>query len=237
MIELNNITKIYGEGESKTIALNSVNLKIEEGEFVGIMGPSGSGKSTLLNILGCIDSPSNGIYKLNGKDVSKFKERELSRVRNEEIGFIFQNFNLLYDFNVLDNVILPLQYSKKDYSYNYDKAKAILTDLGLKGHFNKTPDKLSGGQKQRVAIARALINEPKIILADEPTGALDQNTGEEVMGLLKDINEDGKTVIIITHDINIGKQCNRLIRIEDGAIVGDEEVIVKSCETKIGGES
>lgn len=237
IIELNNISKIYGENESKIIALNSINLTINKGEFIGIMGPSGSGKSTLLNILGCIDSPSKGIYKLNNNNMSKLKEKELSRIRNKELGFIFQNFNILYDFNLLDNVTLPLQYSKNNSINDYNKAKKLLGDLGLKKHFNKTPDKLSGGQKQRVAIARALINEPKIILADEPTGALDQKKGTEIMNLLKELNKRGKTVIIITHDINIGKQCNRLIRIEDGKIVSDEELENNNYEKVIGGES
>lgn len=221
IIEINNLTKIYGEGEKATKALDSINLTIEEGELVAVIGPSGSGKSTLLNILGLIDCQSFGCYKLNDRDVSNLKEKELAKKRNKEVGFIFQNFNLLYDFNLIDNVMLPLEYSKGSGKNDINKAKNLLIKLGLKEHFNKSPNKLSGGQKQRVAIARALINEPKIILADEPTGALDQKTGKEVIELLKEINKEGKTIIIITHDMAIAKECNRIIEIVDGKILKD----------------
>lgn len=218
MIKLINVNKIYGaKTESENKALDNINLTIRDGEFVSIMGPSGSGKSTLLNILGCIDSPTTGEYYLNERKVSSLKGKELVRIRNEEIGFIFQNFNLLYDYNLIDNVALPLEYSKKKIP-KLKMAMDMLKSLGLELHKIKTPDQLSGGQKQRVAIGRALINEPKIILADEPTGALDQKTGVEVMEMLKKINKEGKTVIIITHDINIGKQCSRMIKIIDGRL-------------------
>ncbi len=218
IIKLVDIGKTYGKGtDAETVALKNINLTINEGEFISIMGPSGSGKSTLLNILGCIDNPTEGKYYLNNKEVSLLKGKELARIRNEEIGFIFQNFNLLYDYNLIDNVSLPLSYSKK----KLPKTKTaidMLDRLGLGVHKLKTTDQLSGGQKQRVAIGRALINEPKIILADEPTGALDRKTGMEVMEMLKEINREGKTVIIITHDKSIGEQCDRMIKIADGEI-------------------
>lgn len=227
IIKLIDIGKIYGKGtEAETKALEDVNLIINEGDFLSIMGPSGSGKSTLLNILGCIDNPTTGEYYLNGKEVSSLEGKELARVRNEEIGFIFQNFNLLYDYSLIDNVALPLQYSKRKIP-KLKTAIDMLDRLGLGAHKSKTPDQLSGGQKQRVAIGRALINEPKIILADEPTGALDQKTGVEVMNMLKDINKEGKTIIIITHDKNIGEQCDRMIKITDGKL---EECNSKNSE-------
>ncbi|WP_055071381.1 ABC transporter ATP-binding protein [Clostridium massiliamazoniense] len=218
IIKLIDIGKTYGKGtEAETVALKNINLTINEGEFISIMGPSGSGKSTLLNILGCVDNPTEGKYYLNNKEVSLLKGKELARIRNEEIGFIFQNFNLLYDYNLIDNVSLPLSYSKKKLP-KVKTAMDMLDKLGLGAHKLKTPDQLSGGQKQRVAIGRALINSPKIILADEPTGALDRKTGMEVMDMLKEINREGKTVIIITHEKNIGEQCDRMIKIADGEI-------------------
>lgn len=217
LINLSNIVKVYGDGDAKTVALKNIDLKIEKGELVAIIGPSGSGKSTLLNILGCIDKPTEGSYNLDGEDVSKMTSNQLAIVRNKKLGFIFQNFNLLYDYNLTDNVSLPLTYSKNKKNM---KARAIkvLEEVGLKEHIDKTPDKLSGGQKQRVAIARALISDPEIILADEPTGALDIATGKLVMDMLKDINKKGKTIIIITHDKSIADQCNRIIEIRDGSL-------------------
>ncbi|MEG0296910.1 MAG: ABC transporter ATP-binding protein [Clostridium sp.] len=218
LINLSKIVKIYGEGEAETAALKNIDLKIDKGELVAIMGPSGSGKSTLLNILGCLDIPTKGTYELDGQDISKLSSSELAIIRNKKLGFIFQNFNLLYDYNLIDNVSLPLNYSKDKRNM---KSKAIkgLEEVGLKDHVDKTPDKLSGGQKQRVAIARALITEPDIILADEPTGALDKETGENILEILKEINKKGRTVIIITHDINIANKCNRIINLLDGKIL------------------
>lgn len=216
-ITLKNINKTYGSGDGQTIAISDLSLTIEEGELLAIMGPSGSGKSTLLNILGCIDLPSSGEYILDTEDVGKLDGNSLAKVRNEKIGFIFQNFNLLYDYNLIDNVSLPLTYSKNKKNIK-ERAIKLLTEVGLEDHLKKTPDKLSGGQKQRVAIARALINEPHIILADEPTGALDATTGSQIVDKLKEINATGKTVIIITHDINIANKCDRIINLFDGQI-------------------
>lgn len=222
LISLKNINKIYGEGEWETRALDDVSLKVEKGEMIAIMGPSGSGKSTLLNILGFLDIPTSGEYLLNGKSLKGMSSEELAVTRNATVGFIFQNFNLLYDQNLVYNVALPLLYSKNK-KYFRTRAMDMLKKVGLeKKHFEKTADKLSGGQKQRVAIARALVNNPEIILADEPTGALDKETGNNIMDMLLDINASGKTVIIITHDPEIAKRCKRIIKISDGKIVQDK---------------
>ena len=198
MISLKNISKIYGDDNTKVKALDNINLDIEEGDMIAIMGPSGAGKSTLLNILGCIDVPTSGTYLLDGEDTSNLSSKNLAKIRNKKVGFVFQNFNLLNDYNLVENVMMPLTYSEDT---------------------ERTPKQLSGGQKQRVAIARALVNEPEIILADEPTGKLDQKTGDEIMELIKSINSEGKTVIIITHDINVAKKCNSIIQIIDGKLV------------------
>lgn len=218
IISLKNINKTYGEGGAKTAALKNINIEIEKGEMIAIMGPSGSGKTTLLNILGLLDIPSNGEYYLDGELVKKIKVDGLARIRNKKIGFIFQNFNLLYDYSNLYNVQMPLTYSKNKKNMR-ERSVEMLKSVGLKDHVNKTPNELSGGQKQRVAIARALVNEPEIILADEPTGALDKKTGEEILELLKTINKEGKTIIIVTHDINIANYCHRIINIVDGEVV------------------
>lgn len=217
IISLKNINKDYGSGEAKTAALKDINVEIEKGEMIAIMGPSGSGKTTLLNILGLLDIPSDGEYYLDDELVKQIKVDSLAKIRNKKIGFVFQNFNLLYDYSVLYNVEMPLTYSK-DKKNMRERATKMLENVGLKEHINKSPNELSGGQKQRVAIARALINEPDIILADEPTGALDKKTGEEILALLKEINKNGKTIIIVTHDINIAKYCDKIINIVDGQI-------------------
>lgn len=217
IILLKEINKVYGNEDVKSSALKNINLEICKGEMVAIMGPSGAGKSTLLNIIGCLDTPSTGEYYLDGEDVSKLSKNRLAEIRNKKIGFVFQNFNLLYDYNLVDNVMIPLSYSDNRKNMR-ERVVARLKEVGLEEHINKKPDELSGGQKQRVAIARALINEPDIILADEPTGALDRKIGETILDILKEINRKGKTVIIITHDINIAQKCSRLINIVDGKI-------------------
>ncbi|WWU65374.1 ABC transporter ATP-binding protein [Clostridium baratii] len=218
LISINNLEKVYGKGNGKVVALDDVNIDIEKGDMVAIMGPSGSGKSTLLNILGLLDSPTNGEYKLDGKKVNSLPKDKIALVRNEMIGFVFQNFNLLNNQNLIYNVILPLTYSKNKKNMK-ERGKEILEKVGLGSYIQKTPNELSGGQKQRVAIARALINNPKIILADEPTGALDKKTGEEILNIFQELNEKGQTIIIVTHDINIAKKCKRIIKIVDGKVV------------------
>lgn len=218
LISINNLEKVYGKGNGKVVALDDVNIDIEKGDMVAIMGPSGSGKSTLLNIVGLLDSPTNGEYKLDGKKVNSLPKDEIALVRNEMIGFVFQNFNLLNNQNLIYNVILPLTYSKNKKNMK-ERGKEILEKVGLGNYIQKTPNELSGGQKQRVAIARALINNPKIILADEPTGALDKKTGEEILNIFQELNEEGQTIIIVTHDINIANKCKRIIKIVDGKVV------------------
>lgn len=218
MISLKNIIKDYGEGSGKTTALKGVDLEIEKGEMVAIMGPSGSGKTTLLNILGLVDIQTSGEYILDGKVVKGIKADSLAKLRNKKIGFIFQNFNLLYEYDIVYNVSIPLTYSNNTKDMR-SRCVKMLKMVGLKDHINKKPDELSGGQKQRVAIARALINEPEIILADEPTGALDKKTGDDILELIRDINKEGKTIIIVTHDKSIADKCDRVINIIDGQVV------------------
>lgn len=217
-IKLRNVTKIYGHGEARSEALKGVNLEIGQGEMVAFIGPSGSGKSTILNILGCIDKPTSGEYFLDDKNICELGRKEIASIRNQKFGFVFQSFNLLSEYDLIDNVTLPLIY---DRSFNGSLKKAgvkALEQMGLLQHVKKTPKELSGGQQQRVAIARALITEPDIILADEPTGALDLKNGIQIMDMLKDINSKGKTVIIITHDMRVASYCSRIIRIEDGIV-------------------
>ncbi|MGL5614634.1 MAG: ABC transporter ATP-binding protein [Sarcina sp.] len=219
IIELNNVTKIYEEGQVKKVALNNINLVVQKGEFLGIIGTSGSGKTTLLNILGLMDRLTTGSYKLEGKEVNSLNKDELSELRNSKVSFIFQHFALMSNYNVYDNVELPLSFRRINKKEKKEKILKILDELGIKSEIDKYPRQLSGGQKQRVAIARALISDSEIILADEPTGALDQKTGKEFMELLKKINEIGKTIILITHDMKLTEYCNRIIQIEDGNII------------------
>ncbi|NLK94839.1 MAG: ABC transporter ATP-binding protein [Clostridiales bacterium] len=218
ILELKNIVKDYGKGEGLVTALRNVNLSINKGEMIAIMGPSGSGKSTLLNILGFLDKPTSGEYLFEGENVKNFKENHLAKYRNEKIGFVVQNFALIDDYTVYQNINIPLDYGKIKKSEREVRIKKIVEKVGLSEKINKLPKELSGGQNQRVAIARALINNPEIILADEPTGALDLNTGEEIMSIFKDLNKEGKTIIIITHDKNIANKCNRIINIKDGIV-------------------
>ena len=218
MIEIENITKVYQMGETEVRALNGISLKIEDGEWVAITGPSGSGKSTLMAILGCLDSPTSGIYRFDGTDVAKMRDDELAAVRNKKIGFVFQQFNLLARTSALENVQLPLLYSSVN--HRHDRAKAALEAVGLGDRLKHHPNELSGGQQQRVAIARALVTEPSIILADEPTGNLDSKTSKEIMELFAHLHtERGITVIFVTHDPTIAANANRVIHLMDGVVV------------------
>lgn len=224
MIDLKNIYKIYGDGDSEIRALDGISLHVSEGEFVAIIGQSGSGKSTCMNIIGCLDIPTSGTYELNGTDVSTMGEYDLAAIRSRTLGFIFQQYNLIPKLSVLENVELPLIYKKMSPQERYDRAVAALEKVGLKDRLDKFPAQLSGGQQQRVSIARALAGDPKLILADEPTGALDSRTGIEVLELIKKLNEeDGTTIVLITHDISIANQAKRIVRIQDGKIVSDEK--------------
>lgn len=220
MIKLSNIHKVYNPNKSNEFeALKGVSCEIKDGELVAIIGKSGAGKSTLLHILACIDSYQNGEYVIDDTTVKKLSEKEYAQIRNEKIGMVMQDFALVEDFTAIENVMIPLSFSKKKISNKKEKALEALKAVGVEDLAKKPCNKLSGGQKQRVAIARAIVNEPSIILADEPTGALDSKTGAEIMQLFKELNEQGRTVIIVTHDPKIAEQCNRVIEISDGEIV------------------
>ena len=221
IIETKDLRKEYEVGNQKINALKGINLSVEKGEFLSIMGPSGSGKTTLMNIIGCLDSPTQGTYSLNGKIVSSMDDDSLAKIRNEEIGFVFQSFNLLAKNSALNNVLLPLKYAGLEKSDAIKKANDVLQKVQLDDRKNHTPAELSGGQQQRVAIARALVNDPSIIFADEPTGNLDSKTGTDVMNLFKELNKSGQTIIIITHEDSIAQQSNRIITIKDGLIKSD----------------
>ena len=216
VVDLQEIQKTYGEGTNRHIVLDRVSLTIEAGEYVTILGPSGSGKSTLMNIIGCLDVASSGVYRLQEQLVHDLFEDQLATIRNEEIGFIFQQFQLLPRMSVLQNVELPLIYAGVSRKERRARSLELLERVGLTDKADALPSQLSGGQQQRVAIARALVTRPTILLADEPTGALDQKTGKQIMELFESLSEEGKTIIMITHDVNIAKQARRIIRIEDG---------------------
>jgi len=222
MIEIQDITKVYRMGDTELRALDGVNLRVEEGDWVAIMGPSGSGKSTLMNVIGCLDQPTSGSYKLDDQEVGRMNDEQLAAVRNRKIGFVFQTFNLLSRTTALQNVELPLVYAgAKD---RRSKAVAVLERVGLGDRLNHRPNELSGGQQQRVAIARALINEPAIILADEPTGNLDSHAGAEIMEIFHQLHAQGMTLVMVTHDPDIGSQCKRIVHIKDGQITSDERL-------------
>jgi len=225
VIEVTNLTKIYKIGNIEVKALVGVNLAISKGEFVSIMGPSGSGKSTLMSILGCLDTPTSGKYLLEGIDVSKLKDNQLAEIRNKKVGFVFQTFNLLSRSDAIHNVELPLIYAARGTGKNR-RAKIIesLRSVGLAGWEKHRPSELSGGERQRVAIARALINDPAIILADEPTGNLDSVTGEEIMAIFQKLNREGKTILLVTHEHDIAMHTNKIIYIRDGIIAKEEAI-------------
>lgn len=223
MIELNNITKSYDMGGAEEVhALQGVTLTIQKNEYVAIMGPSGSGKSTLMNIIGCLDTPSSGQYIFNGVNVSEMSDNELARVRNREIGFVFQTFNLLPRSNALHNVELPLIYAGQPAAERRKRAEETLRHVQLGDRAHHKPNELSGGQRQRVAIARALVTNPSIILADEPTGNLDSKTGEEIMILFEELHRQGNTIILVTHESDIAEHAHRIIRIRDGKVASDD---------------
>ena len=222
LIELRNVYKIYGEGlESEVRALDGVSLDIEKGEFVAVVGQSGSGKSTMMNVLGCLDIPTRGTYHLDGVDVLELSDKQLSRIRNKQIGFIFQQYNLIQNLTVLENVELPLIYQGIDPIDRRELAMQALARVGLADRAQHKPTQMSGGQQQRVAIARAISTRPPIIMADEPTGALDSRTGHEVLGFLQQLNKEVSTVILITHDNGIAATARRIVRIADGKIIED----------------
>lgn len=224
VIDIKDIRRDFVLGNEIVKVLKGIDLKIERGEYVALMGPSGSGKSTLMNLLGCLDTPTSGTYLLNGKDVSNMTDDDLAEIRNKEIGFVFQTFNLLPRTTALENVALPMVYagvSKKDRN---KRAEEVLTDVGLADRMDHKPNQLSGGQRQRVAVGRALVNKPSIILADEPTGNLDSKTSLEIMALFSEIHKQGNTVIIVTHEEEVAEQAHRVIRLRDGIIESDTKI-------------
>jgi putative ABC transport system ATP-binding protein len=226
VIDMKNITKIYRIGDIKVDALRGADLTIKEGEFVAIMGPSGSGKSTLMNIIGALDIPTSGSYFLEDVDISKLNDNQLAEIRNTKVGFVFQTFNLLSKSNIMGNIELPLIYSKKKQKKSRKKLVFdVIESVGLTNWFRHKPGELSGGQRQRVAIGRALINNPALILADEPTGNLDSRTGEEIMAIFQDLNQQGKTILFVTHELELARHAQKIVYIRDGVVINEEKVV------------
>lgn len=232
ILELKNLYKAYVQGNMYVPVLKDINFSVEEGEYVAIMGPSGSGKSTLMNIIGCLDKASSGVYMLNDEDVSSYNDKQLSYIRNKNLGFVFQTFNLLPRQSALDNVALPLQYAGVPRNKRKEICLEALDMVGLSDRVNFKPTQLSGGQKQRVAIARAMVNSPKILLADEPTGALDTKSGEQIMELFKQLHDNGVTIIMITHSDEIASYADRVIKLVDGQIISDTKDRTSSQEER-----
>jgi putative ABC transport system ATP-binding protein len=222
LIRLQNVSRLYQMGAETIHALREVSLEIARGEYVAIMGPSGSGKSTLMNVLGCLDTPTSGLYELNGANVSEMDDNRLAEIRNKEIGFVFQTFNLLPRATALRNVELPLIYSGRETAERREAARRMLAEVGLADRLHHKPNELSGGQRQRVSIARALVNGPSILLADEPTGNLDSRTGAEIMTLFETLAQRGNTILIVTHEEDIARHARRILRLRDGRIASDE---------------
>jgi len=221
VIALSGIRKVYEMGQARVRALDGVSLDVDRGDYVAIMGPSGSGKSTLMNIVGCLDTPSSGSYRLNGREIAHMTDDELAAIRNREIGFVFQTFNLLSRADALRNVELPLVYSGLSLAERQARARRALEAVGLGDRLHHRPNEMSGGQRQRVAIARALVNQPSILLADEPTGNLDSGTGDEIMGLIAELHARGHTIILVTHEEELARKAARVVRLRDGLIVSD----------------
>ena len=233
MIQLDSVTKVYSMGSVEVNALRGIDLKIEPGEFIAIMGPSGSGKSTLMNILGCLDQPSGGSYRLDGLSVAQMNDDQLAEVRNRKIGFVFQNYNLLARTSAIDNVEIPMVYAGVSLADRHRKAVDALKSVGLAERLHHKPNQLSGGEQQRVAIARSLVNEPSIILADEPTGNLDSRTGREIISIFQHLNRDrGMTIIFVTHDPEVAACTRRIVRLRDGLVVG-EELVNQPCSSEV----
>ena len=224
LISAKNLTKKYGEAPNETVALENVSVEIKNGEFTAIIGPSGSGKSTLMHILGCLDQPTEGEYFFRGREVSKLSDNSLAEIRNKQIGFVFQFFNLLPRTSALKNTELPLIYAGVNKEERYSKALKILSSLGLSQRINSTPGQLSGGEQQRVAIARALVNNPSVIFADEPTGNVDTKTTKEIMKIFQSLNKHGNTIIVITHDLEVASYASRIITIRDGRVESDKKM-------------
>ncbi|MGE5417028.1 MAG: ABC transporter ATP-binding protein [Acidobacteriota bacterium] len=224
MIQITSLSKTYDTGVVRVQALKSIDLDVEKGEFVAVMGPSGSGKSTLMNILGCLDRPTSGTYRLSGMDLHEMGEPDLAKIRNSKIGFVFQTFNLLPRMNALRNVEVPMLYGGIDPRERKRRATVALEQVGLQGHIKHRPNELSGGQRQRVAVARALVNNPDILLADEPTGNLDTRSGYDIMALFQDLHKRGSTIVLVTHEPEIAKHAQRIIYFRDGHLVKSEQV-------------
>ena len=225
IISIQDVYKIYQVGTQEVRALNGVALGVKKNDYMALMGPSGSGKSTLMNLIGCLDSPTRGSYTLNNQEVSRLSDNDLAEIRNTEIGFVFQTFNLLPRYTAIENVALPLVYAGMSYQDREKRAKEVLTMVGLEDRMSHTPNELSGGQRQRVAVARALVNKPSIILADEPTGNLDSKTSHDIMNLFQEIHDQGNTVILVTHEEDIAAHAHRVVRLRDGKIESDESIV------------